>query len=136
MIITIDRIDNAYKMEATNDRGNTVIMDAGESVGGSNSAFRPMEMLMASLAGCSAIDVINILTKQKQTIDHFQMELEGDRTGGIPSPFTKIRVKFILKGDIKESRLQKAIQLTKDKYCSVLHSLRTDIEIDYHYSIN
>jgi putative redox protein len=136
MNIKIKRIDNAFKLEAINERGNVVHTDANPEIGGSNSAFRPMEMLLVSLAGCSAIDVINILNRQKQTITDFQMEIIGDRTGGIPSPFNKIDIHFTLTGDIKSNKLEKALQLTQEKYCSVLHSLKSDIDINYHYKLN
>ncbi len=136
MKINIKRIDNAFKLEATNERGNIIHTDGSPSIGGGDSAYRPMEMLLVSLAGCSAIDVINILNKQKQSIVDFEMEIEGERTGGTPSPFKKIDVHFVLKGEIKENKLEKALQLTREKYCSVLHSLKSDIEISYHYSLN
>ena len=136
MKINIKRIDNAYKLEATNERGNTIHTDGGPAIGGSNSAFRPMEMLLVSLAGCTAIDVISIMKKQKQTIDDFQMEIEGEKVNGIPSPFKKVDVHFILKGQIKESRLEKAMQLTKDKYCSVLHTLRKDLDVNFRFTLN
>jgi putative redox protein len=136
MQIKINRIDNAFKLEAVNERGNTIYTDGSPSIGGGDTAFRPMEMLLVSLAGCSAMDVINILNKQKQEIEDFKMEINGQRTGGVPSPFEKIDVHFILKGSIKEQRLEKALHLTQEKYCSVLHSLKSDIDINYHYSLN
>lgn len=136
MKISIKRIDHAFKLEATNERGNVIHIDASEAIGGSNSAYRPMEILLVSLAGCSAIDVINILRKQKQTIDDFEMEINGLRKDGTPSPFEKIDVHFKVKGDIKPKNLEKALQLTQEKYCSVLHSLKSEIDINYHYTLN
>ena len=136
MKIHIKRIDDAFKLEATNERGDIVHTDGSPSIGGSNSAFRPMEMLLVSLAGCSAIDVINIMNKQKQTIEEFQMEISGERIEGTPAPFKAIDVHFILKGEIKEKKLERAMDLTKDKYCSVLHTLRKDLEINYHFTLN
>jgi len=134
--IKIKRIDDAYKLEATNDRGHKAYTDGSAAIGGASSAFSPMELLLVSLAGCSAIDVISIMNKQKQTIEDFKMEIEGDRPETIPAPFTQIDVHFILKGEIKENRLEKAMQLTKDKYCSVLHTLRPETEIKYRYTLN
>jgi len=136
MKIHIKRIDDAYKLEATNESGHVTYTDGSAALGASNSAFRPMELLLVSLAGCSAIDVINIMKKQKQVIHDFQMELSGDRVDGTPSPFETIDVHFILKGEIKEKKLEKAIQLTKDKYCSVLHTIRKETTINYRYTLD
>ena len=64
-MIKIKRIDDAYRLEATNERGNKAYTDGSPSIGGSNSEFRPMELLLVSVAGCSAIDVISIMKKTK-----------------------------------------------------------------------
>tara|TARA_Y100000385_G_C13074332_1_gene630667 strand:- start:1351 stop:1761 length:411 start_codon:yes stop_codon:yes gene_type:complete len=136
-MIKIKRIDDAFKLEATNERGNIIHTDGGPAIGGSNSAYRPMEVLLVSVAGCSAIDVINIMNKQRQTIDDFQMEISGEKfEGGTSSPYKYIDVHFILKGDIKEKKLEKAMELTRDKYCSVLHTLRKDLEVNFHFTLN
>ena len=136
MKITINRIDKAFKLEAINSRGIKAYTDGDPGIGGSDSAFRPMETLLLGLAGCSAIDVINILNRQRQQIDDFKMDVKGDRHEGIPSPFRKIDVYFKLKGDIEENKLKRALKLTQEKYCSVLFSLNKEIEINYHYSLN
>ncbi|MEE9374104.1 MAG: OsmC family protein [Saprospiraceae bacterium] len=136
MKIKIKRIDDAFKLEATNERGNFIHIDGSPAIGGSNSAFRPMEMLLVSVAGCSAIDVINIMNKQRQTISDFQMEISGEKfEGGTSSPYKSIDVHFIIKGDIKEQKLNKAMGLTKDKYCSVLHTLRKDCNVNFHFTL-
>ncbi len=135
MVLNIERIDDAYKLKANNESGDVTFMDGSQKIGGSESAFRPMQMLLASLAGCSAIDVISILKKQRQRIDDFQMKMTGDRVDGVPAPFKAINVHFILKGKIKEAKLEKAIELAETKYCSVYFSLHPDIDIRYTYDL-
>lgn len=135
MSIELFRIDDAFKMEARNVRGNTMILDAGVSTGGTDDGWRPMETLLVSLAGCSAIDVILILKKQRQRIDKFKIEINGDRVEGTPSPFKRIELHFKLEGEIKPEKIEQAIELTKSKYCSVLFSLHPDIQLDYLYTI-
>ncbi len=136
MIVTIERIDDQYKMEATNETGETLLMDGSKKLGASETAFRPMQTLLASLAGCSAIDVISILKKQRQRIDEFKMKMTGDREeGAIPAPFRAINVHFILKGKIKGEKIQKAMDLAQSKYCSVYFSLHPDIDISYTYEL-
>ena len=92
-------------------------------------------MLLVSLAGCSAIDMINVLKKQRQKITDFDIEIDGDRKEGTPAPYTAIRVKFLIAGEVKSNKVEKAIELTKGKYCSVYFSLHPDIEVTYSYEI-
>lgn len=136
MVINIDRIDDQYKLEATNESGEVLYMDGSKSLGASESAFRPMQTLLASLAGCSAIDVISILKKGRQRIDDFKMRMTGERVpGAVPAPFTAINVHFILKGKIKPEKIEKAMELAQSKYCSVYFSLHPDIDISYTYEL-
>ena len=97
MEVTVKRIDDAYKMEATNETGEVLHMDGSKALGASESAFRPMQLLLTSLGGCSAIDIINVLTRGRQRIDSFEMKLTGDRADGTPSPFNTMNVHFIIK---------------------------------------
>ncbi len=135
MKIIVERIDDAYLMQATNESGEVLLMDGSKSLGAGETAFRPMQMLMTSLGGCSAIDIINVLTRGRQRIDQFKMRLTGERIEGTPSPFKKMNVHFILKGKIKEEKLVKAIELAETKYCSVYFSLHPDIDIVYSYDL-
>ena len=135
MKIQLSRIDDEYKLKAINETGEITFVDGSEALGASQTAFRPMQLLLVSLAGCSAIDVINILKKQRQRIDDFHMEVTGDRKEGVPAPFTKIQVHFSLSGKIKEEKLIKAIELTEAKYCSVYFSLNPEIEITFTFDL-
>lgn len=87
MQINIKRIDEDFLMEATNDTGNTLLMDGSESIGGHHKGFRPMQMLLAAVGGCSAIDIISILKKQKQEIESFEVVVDGDSQ-------KKIRIRY------------------------------------------
>lgn len=134
-MIKLKRVDDAFRLEATNDRGDIAYTDGSVAIGAGGNGFRPMEMLLVSLAGCSAIDIISVLKKQRQTITDFQIEVDGDKVEGVPSPYKSIRVKFILAGDIKASKVEKAIELTKGKYCSVYFSLNPNIDVSYTYEL-
>lgn len=135
MKINLTRVDDAFRFKATNERGDVVHTDGSPAIGAGENGWRPMEMLLISLAGCSAIDVISVLKKQRQVIEDFQIEIDGDKKEGVPSPYTAIRVHYIVKGNIKTSKIEKAIELTKTKYCSVYFSLHPDIEVSYTYEI-
>lgn len=135
-MIKLTRVDDAFRLKVTNERGDITYTDGSAAIGAGEDGFRPMEMLLVSLAGCSAIDIINVLKKQRQKIDDFSMEIDGDKKEGTPSPYTAIRVKFLLKGEIKPEKMDKAIELTRTKYCSVYFSLHPEIDISFDYEIN
>jgi putative redox protein len=135
--IEIIRIDDDYLMEASNGTGNTLRMDASESIGGHHQGFRPMEMLLAAVGGCSSIDVINILKKQKQSIDSFAVSVEAEREKVEQhTEFRKIRLVFKIDGEVKAENALKAIQLSYDKYCSVSKILEHTAEISSKLILN
>src|ERR1700723_533442 len=107
MKITIHRINDAFLMEARNESNVTMQMDANPEIGGGDLAFRPVQALVASLGGCSGIDVLLILKKQKQQVDDFNIEMEAERAmDQTPSVVTGIHLKFVLKGKIESEKLE------------------------------
>lgn len=116
------------------DSGHEVKMDASEEIGGENSGSRPTELLLHGLAGCTGIDIISILKKMRLEPVSFQMYVKGERADEHPKRFTNIHIHYALKGDLPEEKVKRAIQLSKDKYCSVSHSLNAVITAGY--SIN
>jgi putative redox protein len=137
MKITIHRINDAFLMEARNESNVTMQMDANPEIGGGDLAFRPVQALVASLGGCSGIDVLLILKKQKQQVDDFNIEMEAERAmDQTPSVVTGIHLKFVLKGKIESEKLEKAIELSLDKYCTVAKMLEKTAKITYSYKIN
>lgn len=136
MKITLERIDQAYHMVATNDSGNTVETDGSPAIGGGNKAMRPMQMLIAALGGCSSIDVINLLEKMRQPLEDIKMEINGERVEGeVPSLFTKINIHYKLYGDLDEKKAEKAIKLSVEKYCSVGMIIEKTAPISWSYEI-
>lgn len=130
--IELNRVGEGYHLIATNQEGNEVHMDASPDIGGTQKGMRPMQVLLSSLAGCSTIDVINILKKQKQQVESVNVRVQGDRSEGeVPSPFRKVHLEFILSGAIDPIKLDKAISLSVEKYCSVLATLNKEILITY-----
>lgn len=111
--------------------GHEIIMDAAEEIGGENSGARPTELLLNAVAGCTGIDIISILNKMRLTPTSFQMDVKGERADDHPKRFTTINIHYALDGDLPEEKVIRAIQLSKDKYCSVSHSLSADITVSY-----
>jgi putative redox protein len=99
---------------------------------GGADAPSPMQLLLLSLAGCMGIDVVDILGKSRVPLESLEVTVDGDRAPSPPKRFTALRMTYRVRGPVAEheSRLQRAIDLSKEKYCSVLHTLRTDLELD------
>jgi len=99
--------------------GHAVLMDGPTDHGGRNTGPRPMEMLLLGLGGCSSFDVVSILQKSRQQVVDCRCELEAERAEGVPSPFTKIHMKFIVVGkELKDAQVKRAVELSASKYCS------------------
>ncbi len=137
MQINLSRKNQAYHFEAVNAQGNTLNMDANPAIGGENMGFRPMETVLAALGGCSAIDMISILKKQKEPIEDLQISINGKRfEGREPSLFETIDIEFHVLGQVNEAKIQRALELTFEKYCSVALILSKTAKINFSYKLN
>lgn len=116
--------------------GHSVIMDGPPEAGGSNSGIRPMEMLLLGVGGCTAFDVMMILKKARQDVTDCLVEMEAQRAETEPKVFTHIHIHFIVTGnDLSEKRVQRAIELSADKYCSASIMLKSSVDITHDYEI-
>lgn len=135
MKITIDQLKDTH-MEAANEEGGLIRMDGSTSIGGLEGGFSPMQLLLAGVGGCSAVDIIGILNKQRQDLQDLTVEVEGDRQSKEEySEFISIHIKFIFTGNLEESKVERAINLSLDKYCSVSKTLEKASEITHSYEI-
>jgi putative redox protein len=126
--------NNKMAFSGVTPSGHELKMDASPDVGGENTGARPTELLLNAVAGCTGIDIISILNKMRLEPTNFQMDVKGLRADEHPKRFTTISIHYALEGDLPEDKVVRAIQLSKDKYCSVSHSLNA--EISASYSIN
>lgn len=135
MKITINQLQSTH-MEAANEEGGLIRMDGSTEIGGLEGGFSPMQLLLAGVGGCSAIDIIGILKKQRQDLQDLTVEVEGERQSKEQySEFKNIHIKFIFTGDLDESKVERAINLSLDKYCSVSKTLEQASEITHSYEI-
>ena len=134
--LTREQLD--YGFAATDANGHRVQIDTSPESGGRNYGARPMQLLLMALAGCSAIDVISILNKQRQKITDYKMVVRGEREAGTePSLWKIIEVEFHLFGEVEEAKAQRAAELSIEKYCSVAATLRgAGADIKYKVLIN
>ncbi len=99
--------------------GHAVVMDGPSDHGGRNMGVRPMEMILLGLGGCASFDVVSILKKSRQKVADCRVEISAERAEGVPSPFTKIHLHFIVSGsDLKATQVARAVDLSAEKYCS------------------
>ena len=138
MRIELKRLDGDFHFEAKSETGNIAEMDGSENIGGQNKGVRPMQMLIMGLGGCSAIDVILILKKQKQQVDDFAISIDAEReTGKEPALWKDVVLHFKLKGKIDKEKAQRAVALSVEKYCSVSKTLElAGAKITYKVSVN
>ena len=131
--IELSRVSGDFGFEAKDESGHIVKMDTSPQSGGQDYGVRPMQMLLMGLGGCSAIDVISILKKQRQEVKDYKMIITGDREPNVePSLWKDITIEFHLYGNIDPDKAQKAADLSVGKYCSVAATLvKAGAEIKY-----
>ncbi len=118
------------------ESGHSVLMDGAPEIGGRNLGLRPMEMVLMGAGGCTALDVVMILKKSRQEISDCMVEIEADRAKEDPKVFTRIHYHFILIGnDLKPQKVERAINLSAEKYCSASIMLGKTAEITHDFAI-
>lgn len=134
--IEINRLNDNFHMEAVNEQGNTIQMDASPDIGGGNLGMRPMQLLLAAMGGCSSIDIINILKKQRQDLKDLKITVTGEREkDAIPALYTEVHAHFRLYGNLDKDKVEKAVALSVEKYCSVAKTLEKTAQVTYSYEI-
>jgi putative redox protein len=125
-----------FRFEATTQKGLSILFDAPAEYGGEDTAPSPTETVLASLAACTGYDVVSILKKKRQNITGFSVETEAERNKEPPKVFTKIHIKYIVKGtNINKEAVERAIQLSYEKYCSVGAMLKKTAEVTTSYEL-
>ncbi len=119
------------------DSNHSIIMDTSKSIGGGESAAKPIELILIGLGGCTGVDVVSILKKMKVKFDKFEVNIEAQQAEDFPKIFNKIHIEYIFYGkDLKKKSLERAIKLSQEKYCSVSAILRKSSDLTYSYKIN
>lgn len=118
------------------DSNHWITMDGPEEFGGSNAGIRPKELLLLGLAGCTASDVVSILSKKRVPLDDFEINISADTTDEHPQVFTKINLEYVFYGKgINEKDVERAIDLSQTKYCGVTAMYKKAMEITHNYRI-
>jgi putative redox protein len=120
----------------TADTGFKLPLGADPAVGGDNDGFRPMELMAVSLAGCTAMDVISILSKKRQQVTAFEVRVHAERAEEHPKVFTHVQIEYLIEGhQIDPAAVERAIDLSANKYCSAQQMLIKAVKIEHTYQI-
>jgi putative redox protein len=138
MKISLQRVDDGFCMKAVDEQEHVVYMDASPETGGHGNGVRPMHMLIMGLGGCTAIDVIMILKKQRQEIQDFRIDIEAEREKDKePALWEKAHIRFSLTGHIEPGKAERAVELSMQKYCSVAETLRrSGTQLSWEVQVN
>jgi putative redox protein len=116
--------------------GHAVVLDGAPEHGGRDMGIRPMEMLLLGLGGCTAFDVVSILKKSRQAITDCEVKIDSDRAEDIPKVFTRIHIHFIITGNsLDPVKVEKAVNLSADKYCSASKILEKTAQMTHDFEI-
>lgn len=132
MNVQLTRINDAIQFEAQNERGHRLTV-AGSA---EQEGVSPMEMIAMGFGGCSSIDILTILEKQRQPVDDFDVEVDAERADDTPAVFTNLHAHYRVEGDVDPDKVQRAIELSLDTYCSVSKMLEQAVTISYTFSVN
>lgn len=130
MRVTLTQVGTAA-FEASASDGPSLVVDGSADIGGEGRGMRPMQLLLTALASCSAMDVLHILRKQREPIEHLRVEIRGTRKDAVPAAYEQIHLVFTARGAVADNKLQRAVRLSVEKYCSVGASLASDIEVSW-----
>jgi putative redox protein len=124
------------KFEGTSVFGHKIATDAAKEVGGKEEGFKPTELILYGLAGCTGIDVVRILEKQKQQLRSLEIRLTAHQNEDYPRPFHTIEVKYIASGPgLDEKKLAQAIALSESKYCVVSQTIARETKVVTSYEV-
>ena len=135
MNISVNWVDGLL-MVGKSDSGHTITMDGPPESGGENLGVRPMEMLLLGVAGCTMIDVVTTLKKMRQDLSHCETKINAERATDHPKVFTDIHIQFVVKGkDLDPKKVDKAITLSAEKYCSASIMLGEMAKITHDFEV-
>lgn len=131
-MITLIWNKKGLQFTARDEADHTIIVDTDIEAGGCNQGFKPMELLLVALAGCMGMDIVAILQKKGGKIDQFELTLRGEKNPTHPHRYLKIIYEISCSGDYKREDLIRSFELSRDKYCSVLATLKNPPEFEFN----
>lgn len=130
------RLNEGMQFVGDGESGHSILFDSKEDVGGKDSAVRPVETLVITAGACSGMDVVSLLRKMKQKFSDFEVLLEADRAEEHPKVLERLQLTYRVWGEVEEEKFKKAINLSLDKYCGVVNTLKPDVKVSHECRIN
>lgn len=124
-------LNKGLQFIAEDEHNHKIVLDSNKNVGGFDEGFHPADLLPVALAGCMGMDIVAILKKKGGKIDKFEVTVEGERAKEHPKKYEKIILKFKCEGDYRQKDLLRSFELSRDKYCSVSATLRSNPELEF-----
>lgn len=131
MKLLLNHSEKPYVFELKNENGTICKIDSSIDIGGKNKGLTPMELLAGALSACISIDILMILNKQHIAPKKYTVSVDAIKKNSVPSPFEKIHLIIEIDAEIDSLKVDRAIKLSIDKYCSVKASLNPEIQISY-----
>jgi putative redox protein len=131
MKVRLEKIGAAAFAASAEESGAELVLDGKPEIGGEGRGMRPTELFLTGLAGCAAMDVVHILRRQQEPLEHLAIEIEGDKSAQPPTRFTAVRIKFIARGAVDPHKLERAVALSVDKYCTVRNTLDPALDLSW-----
>ena len=128
--------EGGMRFVGTTEEGDSLTMDADPEGGGEGSGFRPVKLVLVGLGGCTGMDIVWILKRQRQEVTGLDMNVTGTRRKKDPRYYEDIRIEYVVRGrNLRESAVKRAIELSEQKYCSVRGILRSEVKVTTSYRI-
>jgi len=127
---------DGLRFVASDEEGHSIVMDVSKEHVGQGSGFGPMQLLLVAFGGCTGVDVVELLGKERQRLEGLEIRVSGERAPDPPRAYSRVIVEYALKGEgLKDEAVHRAIKLSQEKLCSVGATLRAKGEVSYNYSI-
>ena len=127
--------EGGMRFAATGSWGHEIRIDAEREKGGGEGGFRPTELLLWGVAGCTGLDVVRILEKKRQRLESLEIFVEAEQDESYPRPFHTFRVHYVATGDVSEKALAQAIELSEGKYCVVSQTVQQPATVSTSFEI-
>ena len=130
------RWDGGMRFTGTTEEGYSLTMDADPEGGGEGQGFRPVKLILVGLGGCTGMDIIWIMKRQRQEVTGLEMSVTGTRRKKDPRYYEAVQIEYVVRGrNLKESAVKRAIELSEQKYCSVRGIFRPEVKVTTSYRI-
>ena len=122
---------DGFRFVVKDENNHSFVLDTKTEVGGTETGFQPIDMLLIGLGGCMAFDMISILQKKRTDVRNFVVVVEGERADEHPKRYTSITIKIKCNKEVNQNDIQRAMEISRDKYCSVYATLNKPPEIKF-----